>query len=187
MVRVDEAWPQHVFLLSESPGIIRPPVCSHLMLEVTLQPSKLLPSEDVSTVGGAEHPFSLQLYQQQPSANAAHNTTEEARHKGSRQELGELFILLARFRKCVYGPRVRSPHSSYFQRFTGFWTHQWASNACSTLEPRAWALVFEDKWCLHLVSHVLPHECLHNGQRKLKAGPWPAAGEDQAVLLHAAL
>lgn len=119
----------------------------------------------------------------------AHNTTKDSRHKGSWRKLGKLFILLARFRNIW--TRGESPAwwllHILLLRFPGLWTYQWASNACSSMGPRAWALIFENEWRLHLVGHVLPHKCFHNGQRKLKAGPWPTAGEDQAVLLHSAL
>lgn len=49
------------------------------------------------------------------------------------------------------------------------------------------ALILKDERGPHLLSHRLAAQRLHNGKSKLKAGSWPPAGEDQAVLLHSVL
>lgn len=85
MVRADEAHPQQILLLSESP------VCSRLRLEATEEPRRLPSVRGRVHSGRAE-----QLLQ--PEAVCSPHHHKEARHKGSRQELGELFILLARLR-----------------------------------------------------------------------------------------
>lgn len=47
--------------------------------------------------------------------------------------------------------------------------------------------VSKDQRGLHLLSHLLAAQRRDNSKSKLEAGPWPPAGEDQAVLLHAIL
>ena len=48
-------------------------------------------------------------------------------------------------------------------------------------------LIFKNQRGLHLVGHLLADQHLDDLQRKLKAGSWPPAGEDQAVFLHTVL